>query len=116
MKTPQDDGEIRQKLPGTWLVKVEASNAGTKGTMTLSPEGGLLTKLVFTRTNNVQNATYQGYWRVQDGDLLITVTNTDNAEKQFAVGRTNHLKIVSLDNHELVVETKTSGMTYYRRQ
>ena len=116
LKRPSSDDEIRQKLPGTYLVKLDYASGGNKGTTTFTPEGGLFTKLALTRSNETRNVTYEGYWQVQDGILLTTITNTDNTEVRAVIGRTNRLKIVSLDGHELVFQTQVSGLTYLRRK
>lgn len=115
-KPPTSDEEIRQKLPGTYLVKVDYVNGGTKGETTFTPEGGLFTKLALTRSNETRNVFYEGHWQVRDGVLLTTVTNTDNAETRALLGHTNQLKVVSLDQRELVYETRKSGLTYLRRK
>ena len=115
-KRPSSDEEIRQKLPGTYLVKVDYPGGNSRGTTTFTPQGGLFTKLALTRSNETRNVFYEGYWQVQDGFLFTTVTNTDNTEVRAAVGHTNQLKIVSLDEHELVYQTRKSSPIYLRRQ
>ena len=115
VKQLSGDDQIRAALPGTWEVNVQYVNSTNRGTTTFTPEGGLFTRLTLMRTNDTRNVTYEGYWQIQDGLLLTTITNTDNSEVRAVIGHTNQLKIVSVDAHQLVFDTKT-GLMRLRRE
>ncbi|MFN7141154.1 MAG: hypothetical protein ACK4UN_17635 [Limisphaerales bacterium] len=117
------DALLRTNLVGTWKVAgIEPDgSADTHGTLNVSLDGTFRSELVTTVSNEMRPVTLQGYVQIQDGFLIETVTNAVShwlpEEKRGALppgGATTRSKIIRLDEHELVVETKFGRDVYTR--
>jgi hypothetical protein len=85
------DETVRREIVGAW------SFANGHGVVTVRPNGTFSTEA----TNQAQKFDYKGTWDIKNGVLLMCLTQS--SEPQFqAVGQTNRLQILKLNNTILV--------------
>ncbi len=119
------DSELRQKLTGTWIVEVRDpdGSSSTKGTWTVAADDSYTSELSGTVSNELRTTTLQGYIQVRNGFLIETTTNAIphwipevKRGRLPPEGATSRIKIVRLDDHELVIETNQFGSVLYTKK
>ena len=94
------DEAVRHKIVGSWIF------ADGHGVVTLKPNGTFSTEA----TNQVKKFAYKGTWGINNGELLMCLTQS--SEPQFqAVGQTNRLQILKLNSTTLVHFDPSLGQT-----
>jgi len=118
------DSELRDRLTGTWHVKVIGvdGSSDTRGTFTVASDDSYRSELVTTVSNEMRPVTLQGFISVRDGFLIETTTNAvphwlPEAKRGTLPpgGTTSRTRIIHLDEHELVTETNQFGSVLYTR-
>jgi hypothetical protein len=80
------DVTLRQKITGTWSVDNEV--------ITFSQDGSCSAKF----TNSLNILVLDKTWKIKDGDIILTVTNTDSmwrTTNRVAVGALKHLRYMA---------------------
>jgi hypothetical protein len=80
------DVTLRQKITGTWLAD--------DGVITFAPDGTCSTKF----TNSLNILVLDKTWKIKDGDIILTVTNTHSGwgtTNRAAVGAVKHLRYMA---------------------
>jgi hypothetical protein len=103
-KVPSD-AQVRKKALGDW------SMPAARSIMTIAPDGSFQSKFPGV------DLTLQGAWRVEGGFFVFTVTNAVGSERHSDVGETQRFKIVSMNDHDLVlqVEGATNLVTAHKQ-
>ena len=80
----------------------------SSNTLTIRPDGSL--QIVHT------NATIDGLWQVDDGYLIMTMTNVTGSDPQTHVGQIARYKVDRIDDHDLVchIDGQTSSLTAHK--
>ena len=95
------DSQPSLRITGT--DKYEATGAGVE--MAISPDGSWFTRNTAAGHTN----TYSGTWQIEDGFLVMTLTNSPNPNHPASAEDIVRFKIVHLDKHQLIY--KDSGRT-----
>jgi len=95
------DAVIRQKTVGTW------SLGALSGTMTFSKNGDFTSKWTRIRQNVSSELTYDGIWKIENGFLVMVITNATGPEPREPVGFTNHLKVISINQNQMVYQSNS---------
>jgi hypothetical protein len=95
----QNDVTVRQNLPGTWTEAYNSSVTNDGGTFTIATNGDFVCRTA--ASNGVVSLKLAGTFKVEDGFLVMRVTNSIN---------TNHFtpfesraKIVQADAHQMTI-------------
>jgi hypothetical protein len=91
------DSDLRQKLSGTWAWERD----NIRCTNTIAPNGTFDYQLVYLYAKDARTHQVEGTWQVEDGILIETITNDNDA--QHRVPRTNSAQIILVDARELSV-------------
>jgi major membrane immunogen (membrane-anchored lipoprotein) len=125
---PPSDAELRQKVTGVWKYSDTNELFGwtTESTFTFAPNGNYAEQAVITSKKERDNITFLGTWQTKDGVLITTITKADpipqdvfgnNFRKGLAKGGfVNQHKIISVNNHEMVVEINVITIGRYGKQ
>ena len=92
------DAQISHQVVGVWQV-------GTNRVTTFNSDGSFVTRTSDTRGTN----DYTGTWQVQDGYMMLVLTNTSDPKPGAQVGDTKRFQIVSADAHHIA--WKVGGQT-----
>ncbi len=87
------DAELRKHITGTWT-------GNNTFEITLAADGSLVSHYAWP----TKSITYQGTWKVQDGDIISGLTNcTAQGTTNFEpAGRTDHFTVLKADDTDLV--------------
>jgi hypothetical protein len=113
---PAGDNAMAQKVVGTWMFGANPENGylfSWRASRTYSADGSFCTRIGYGE----RLVTYQGTWQVKGRAVLMTVTNalgTGNYGAEAPDGTVNSLKIVELDDHQLIYETEGHTNTLSR--
>ncbi len=108
-------GFSQQSLAGRWLADSRLPDRRISSDTIVDSEGRYVLHLKNVLSDGVRTATLAGTWRIQDGQLVDTITN-DIGGNTRVPRVVSILKIVRLDGRELVLaETNSSTMISYRR-
>jgi hypothetical protein len=92
-----------QQIVGTWLYGSRADLSSQNGHKSFSiaflADGSFST--TFLSTNHTVELTYQGTWRVKDGEVVLTETNVSGSVPHEPVGSVGHIRIVELNSNHL---------------
>ncbi len=91
----QRDTALRQKITGTWGL------TNGYGVVAIAPDGSFLSRF----TGGTQLWTYEGTWRLKDGQIVITTTKSNSIPCSDVM----LARIIRADGHELVYDL--SGQT-----
>jgi hypothetical protein len=109
---PQSDSELRQKIAGVWKYTSDTSQEIIlKDIYTFSTNGYFSKVASFAHKTNTKTTTGYGTWQIKNGYIVTTVTKVaplPQGLKESDVikngGNITRLKIVSVDEHSLVLE------------
>jgi hypothetical protein len=117
------DEKMQKALPGTWTWEAKyASGDHTEFTTTVAPDGSYVgTVDTPNRTNGPRIVTNEGTFRIENGYLVDTVTNS--SQTNTPVPRTDRYRIVRIDDRELALDYErppggvypTNEVVYRRR-
>ena len=111
-KKVNPDDAIRQLIVGPWI----REEADCEGTNAINSDGGF--KEIISELKNNSNNTkiwiYEGTWRISDGVLILTLTNVIGSDPHEPVGNVEYVKIIHLDEYELVAQENSETFTYKR--
>ena len=109
------DDEIRQSVIGAWMVDNRLTNGLTiKGEVTILSNGIFVSKTTLIFGDKRQNDGYEGKWRVANGYLIETITNSDT--KLHLVGKITRDKIVHVDDFKISYQTENGKIIIRRRK
>ena len=102
----QSDGEIRQKIVGTWTIDLGKTNQtySAKGTVIYSSNGCYVAKATIWQDGKAHEEKYGGLWHVEDGVLTDTVTNATGIEDGFQPKIYEVARVIRVDEKELVMQ------------
>ncbi|HZR19130.1 MAG TPA: hypothetical protein VFE51_17720 [Verrucomicrobiae bacterium] len=98
------DATLREQIVGAW--------ARDGFEMTLAADG----RYVSRWTQPAKNLTYQGMWKIQDGDIISTLTNSvvQGTTNSQAIGSVDRWVLLRLDHNNLV--WSNNGQTVYLKR
>jgi hypothetical protein len=106
--TPSPDARLRSRLTGTWAID-------GRGETTLSPDGTFSSRWTNMHASPIALWQYCGVWAVTGDVWVSTITNSQSwgTTNRSAEGRTDGLRILALDERELVWESEgqTNSLT-----
>ena len=90
------DFEISRRILGTW------KSTSFPVAFTFNPNGNFLTK--WSGTDSSSNLTIEGKWKIDDGFVVLNVTNVTGPESGSHphVGDIERSKIIRIRNNELI--------------
>jgi predicted Ser/Thr protein kinase len=106
-RTQPSDEQIRNKIVGTWTCDWDHSR-----TVENKPDASYVCKFTINVTNEV---THEGTWRVEDGFIVMTMTNASWPDAMLEVESN---KLVSIDDYKMVVlgsQGGTNVLTAHKR-
>lgn len=105
---PPPDAKLRSRLTGTWTSE-------GRGTTTLDPDGTFSSRWTNADASPMAVWEYDGVWTVTGGICVSTITNSQSwgTTNRVAEGKTDLLRIVALDERELIweYEGQTNSLT-----
>jgi hypothetical protein len=110
-------GSTASKLPGVWVAReVGPSGTSIDNTLDIGSDGSYTgASTIHTRTNGVGHVEWQGFYRIDGGFLIDTVTNTSLANA--SVPETNRAQIIRIDDKEMILAPeKPPGVTFEIKQ
>jgi len=106
--TRSPDAKWRSRLTGTWAIE-------GKGATALGADGTFSSRWTNAHANPMAAWQYDGVWTVTGGVCVSTITNSQSwgTTNRMAEGRTDLLRILTLDERELVWESEgqTNSLT-----
>jgi major membrane immunogen (membrane-anchored lipoprotein) len=118
---PLSDVELFQKVTGVWKYTNthRIFDTTTENTLTLAPNGNYANQAVSIHGTERKNSTIFGTWQVKDGVLTTTLTKIDPMPRDGLggviakgfLGFISQRKIVSVNDHELVLEIDVYTIT-----
>lgn len=113
---PLGDAELRQKVTGVWKGNNKFLDRAIEYTSTFAPNGNYARQSVISHGTEKKNSTAFGTWQIKDGVLITTVTKFDPMPQgaighDIAGGMLDRHKIVSVNDHELVLEIDVYTIT-----
>ena len=105
------DARLRSLLMGTWVIE-------GKGATTLAPDGTYSGRWTNAHASPMAVWQYDGIWTVTGGVCLTTITNSQSwgTTNRVAEGRTDLLRILALDERELVWESEGQTNSLVRKK
>jgi len=97
------DAQISHQVVGVW-------QASTNRVTTFNSDGSFFTRTCDTRGTN----DYTGTWKVQDGFMVLVLTNTSGPQPGAPVGDTKRFQIVSADAHHITWKIGEQTITMSR--
>lgn len=95
------DADISNRMIGTWKVDETNSNGITaRGQDSFFQNGTFAAKGAFSRGDRHVHIAFAGTWQINQGVLVETITNSDNAN--LHIGLITRDKIVSIDSRRYV--------------
>ena len=119
-----NDSQLRQRLTGAWTVEVLSpdGSASSKGTWIVAADNSFRSEFATSVSNETRTTTLEGVIQVMDGFLIETTTNAVPhwipEGKRGTLppgGAVSRIKIVRLDDRELVIETNEFGIVRYTK-
>ena len=102
------DAKLRSRLTGTWAIE-------GRGATTLGPDGTFSSRWTNAHATPMAIWQYNGVWKVTGGVCVTTITNSQSwgTTNRVADGKTDLLRILALDERELVWESggQTNSLT-----
>jgi hypothetical protein len=100
------ESKLRHEVVGTWTEYKILENGISIGPpnsskLTLASDGHYETDAVVIGTN-FAHFVFGGTWKVANGNLILTYTNTSHP-KLLPIGTMNYAKIIRVDSNELVI-------------
>lgn len=117
---PNDpSAELRRKIVGTWSINkmVENGNESTfddRATFIFDADGTFKAKVTPLQPKGAEFI-LEGIWNLTNTDLTTTLTNVSPQIKDAPIGIVEHLKILRLDEHELI-QLDEHGQTGYLKR
>jgi major membrane immunogen (membrane-anchored lipoprotein) len=118
IQKPPSDAELRQKVTGVWKYNHKSLLGNpVEDTFTFAPNGNYAKQVVIIHGTERKNYTGFGTWQIKDGVLTTTVTKFDPMPQGVighdiaAGGMLDQHKIVSVNDHELVIEIDVYTIT-----
>ena len=106
--TRSPDAKLRSRLTGTWAIE-------GRGATTLGPDGTFSSRWTNVHATPMAVWQYDGVWTVTGGVWVSTITNSQSwgTTNRMAEGKTDLLRILALDERELVFESEgqTNSLT-----
>ena len=96
------DTKLARQIAGTWTGDALA------GTMALAPNGSF----VIARKSDTN--ILAGTWKINDGDLVMTLTNAAIMDGHSLAGGVTRCKIISIDAHQFVSRSAGRVVTLSR--
>jgi len=105
---PSPDAKLRTRLTGTWTIEGIGATA-------LDPNGTFSSRWTNAHASPTAVWDYDGVWAVTGSVCVTRITNTQSwgTTNRVAEGKTDLLRIVALDERELVWESEgqTNSLT-----
>ncbi len=111
------DNKIQKMLAGTWVFEARYANGSSnRCTFKVAQDASYVSTFdVPGRTNGARSIHQEGTLRVKDGVFIDTVTK--DSQTNAPVPSTNHARIASIDDQELVLDyVKIPGVVYPTNQ
>ena len=101
------DARLQEQVVGTWA-------RGEAFEMTIAADGSFSSVLV----SPPKRVTFQGTWRIENGDLVSTLTNciAEGITNVEAVGSIEHYRILSVDGDSLVYTLEGQEVSLSRKR
>lgn len=108
---PSPDAKLRTRLTGTWAIE-------GRGATTLAPDGTFSARWTNVHASPMAVWQYQGVWAVTGGVCVSTITNSQSwgTTNRAAEGKRDLLRIVALDDRELVWESEGQTNSLIRKK
>ena len=97
------DAKLAKKIGGTW-------NDGSNDVITMSHDGSFSDTIYSKGRTNF----FAGTWQVNDGFLILTLTNAVPADSHEPIGSVRRLEVVHVDEHQLVCGPAGHTITFKR--
>lgn len=109
--TVSPDANLRSRLTGTWAIE-------GRGATTLSLDGTFSSRWTNAHATPVWVWEYDGVWTATGGVCVATITNSQSwgTTNRVAEGKTDLLRILALDERELVWESGGQTNTLTRKK
>ncbi len=109
--TQSPDARLRNRLTGTWAIE-------GRGATTLSLDGTFSSRWTNAHATPVAFWEYDGVWTVTGGVCVTTITNSQSwgTTNRVAEGKTDVLRILALDEREVVWESEGQTNSLIRKK
>ena len=104
------DAQLRQQIAGTWYL----SSGVIRGVIVFVSDGSASSHL----TNGTEELAFQMTWKVKDGIIISTDTRASarNTTNWIAVGDITRLKVIHVDDHQLVYSSNGRTISLSRQK
>jgi hypothetical protein len=108
---PSPDAKLRTRFTGTWAIE-------GRGATTLALDGTFSSRWTNVHASPMAVWQYQGVWTVTGGVFVSTTTNSQSwgTTNRTAEGKRDLLRIVALDDRELVWESEGQTNSLIRKK